>query len=57
MNQVVQTHDQHYYLTKLLGYDYIISYKLGKLSKMADALSTKGTRATFQLLLLSNPSF
>lgn len=30
MNQVAQTPYQLYYLSKLLGYDYIICYKLGK---------------------------
>lgn len=27
MSQVIQIPDQHYYLTKLLGYDYSIVYK------------------------------
>lgn len=31
MNKVVQKSDQHYYLSKLLGYDYIITYKLESL--------------------------
>lgn len=26
MNQVVQTSDKHYYLSKLLGYDFMINY-------------------------------
>lgn len=54
MNQVVQTLDQHCYLTKLLGYDYNISYKHDKTNKLADTLSTKKSSATFQLQLLSN---
>lgn len=38
MNQVVQTPNQYYYLTKLLGYEYIISYKPDT-NKVANALS------------------
>lgn len=39
MNPVVQTLDQHYYVIKLLGYDYTINYKPGKSNVVADALS------------------
>lgn len=34
LNQVVQTPTHHYYLTKHLGYDYTISYKLGRRTGM-----------------------
>jgi len=33
--------EQHYYLTKLLGYDYTIKYKLGQSNMAADALSRR----------------
>lgn len=38
IGQIVQSSDQHYYLSKLLGYDYEIKYKTGKDKKAADAL-------------------
>lgn len=41
MNQVIQTLDQHYYFSKLLGYDCTISCEPGKNSKGPDALSQK----------------
>lgn len=34
MNQVVQTPDQHYYLTKVLRYEYVTSYNMVKLTKL-----------------------
>lgn len=56
MNQVIQTADQHYYLPKLLGYDYIISYKPSKNNKVADALFRQAPHIqnylSFHLLLL-----
>nr|KYP42018.1 Retrovirus-related Pol polyprotein from transposon 297 family [Cajanus cajan] len=39
LTQVIQTPEQQYYLAKLLGYDYEIQYKPGKLNVVADALS------------------
>jgi len=39
MTQVVQTPEQQYYLSKLLGYTYEIMYKLGSANRVADALS------------------
>lgn len=41
MNQVVQTPAQHYFLTKPLGYNYLISYKPGKSNIVADTLSRR----------------
>jgi len=39
MTQVVQTPEQQYYLSKLLGYTYEIVYKPGAANRVADALS------------------
>ncbi|GAU38891.1 hypothetical protein TSUD_67540 [Trifolium subterraneum] len=39
LSQVIQTPEQHTYLSKLLGYDYTIQYKAGKHNLVADALS------------------
>lgn len=38
MYQVIQHPDQHYYLTKLIGYDYDISYKPRKENSVLDSL-------------------
>ena len=39
MAQVIQTLEQQYYLTKLLGYEFDIVYKVGKHKAVVDALS------------------
>lgn len=54
---MVQTPDQHYYLSKLLGYDYIIRYRQGTSNTMADALSRCDTPFTSNLYLLTTPTF
>lgn len=40
LSQVIQTLEQQTFLYKLLGFDYIIEYKLGVENKVADALSS-----------------
>nr|GEX74629.1 hypothetical protein [Tanacetum cinerariifolium] len=50
--QTIQTPEQHKWLTKLLGYDFEIHYKLGKENKVADALS-RPKQST--LMALSSP--
>ena len=39
MDHVIQTPEQHYYLSKLLGFNYTIVFKPGKENSVADALS------------------
>ena len=39
MSQVIQTPEQQYYLTKLLGYEFDIEYRSGHSNAVADALS------------------
>ena len=39
MSQVIQTPEQQYFLTKLLGYDFDIEFRTGKSNTTADALS------------------
>lgn len=55
MSQVVQTPEQHYYLSKLLGFDYMIQYKTGSSNAVADALSRTNSGSSGALLLLSVP--
>ncbi|KAF7831007.1 cucumisin-like [Senna tora] len=58
MHQVIQTPDQQFYLSKLLGFEYEIVYRTGKTNMAADALSRKDEFAVTsenepQIMLLS----
>ena len=39
MSQVIQTPNQQYYLTKLLGYEFDIVYRPGNTNYVVDSLS------------------
>jgi len=54
MTQVIQTLEQHYYLSKLLGYDYSIQYKSGITNVVANAL-LRAHSPVEELLFLSIP--
>lgn len=57
MSQVIQTQDQQFYLTKLLGFDYEIVYCTGKSNGAADALlrQGEGEPKLFSFTVLRNP--
>lgn len=57
MSQVVQTPEQQIYLSKLLGYDYTIQYKVGKSNIVADALSRIQEDTEGKFFILSMPHF
>lgn len=49
--------DQHCYLSKLLGYDYIIVYKPGKSNTVPDVLSRRDQLPNSYFFLLATPFF
>lgn len=58
LNQAIQTPEQQYFLTKLLGYSYDIIYRKGRENLAADALSRlpaeEGELAQKELQLLAS---
>ncbi|WVY93545.1 hypothetical protein V8G54_032633 [Vigna mungo] len=57
LTQIIQTPEQQHYLVKLLGYDYDIQYKPGKLNIVADALSRSDGLTKGEMLMLTTPQF
>lgn len=56
MEQKVGTTEQHKWVSKLLGYDYEISYKPGKDNSAADALSRVVVSPSLHVLFLPTSS-
>jgi len=57
MSQVIQTLKEQIYLSKLLGFDDSIQYKVGKNNIVVDALSQPYDFDDSQLFILSMPQF
>ncbi|WVZ09002.1 hypothetical protein V8G54_022348 [Vigna mungo] len=57
LTQIIQTPEQQHYLVKLLGYDYEIQYKPGKLHIVADALSRSDCTTQGAMHMLTIPQF
>lgn len=57
ISQVIQTSEQQYYLSKLLGYDYTIKYKADASNVIAHALSRIELLLEGQCFILSIPNF
>lgn len=57
MSQVIQTHEQQFYLTKLMGFQYDIVYQTRKTNKVANALSRQAELEVQinSLTVLGNP--
>ena len=56
LTRVIQTPEQHMYLTRLLGYDYEIQYRSGSHNQAVDALSRLPESESFLSMILSVPS-
>jgi hypothetical protein len=57
LTQVIQTPEQQFYLSKLLGYHYDIQYKPGSNNTVADALSRSLDPSDASIMALSVPQF
>jgi hypothetical protein len=57
LNQRLSMIPQHQWASKLLGFDFRVEYKPGKMNVVADALSRMGTETSAEAMALSAPSF
>jgi hypothetical protein len=56
LDQCLATIPKHQWVSKLMGFDFLVEYKPGKSNMVADALSQRETEEG-QLVALSTPSF
>jgi hypothetical protein len=57
LDQRLSTISQHQWASKLLGFDFRVEYKPGKMNVVADALSRRDTETSAEAMALSAPSF
>jgi transposase InsO family protein len=57
LDQRLSTIPQHQWASKLLGFDFRVEYKPGKMNVVADALSRRDTETSAEAMALSAPSF
>jgi hypothetical protein len=57
LDQRLSTIPQYQWASKLLGFDFRVEYKSGKMNVVADALSRRDTETTAEAMALSAPSF
>jgi hypothetical protein len=57
LDQCLSTIPQHQWASKLLGFDFRVEYKPGKMNVVADALSRRDTEMSAEAMALSTPSF
>jgi hypothetical protein len=57
LDQRLSTIPQHQWASKLLGFDFRVEYKPGKMNVVADALSRRDTETSTEAMALSTPLF
>jgi hypothetical protein len=57
LDQCLFTIPKHQWASKLLGFDFRVEYKPGKMNVVADALSRRDTEMAAEAMALSAPSF
>jgi hypothetical protein len=57
LDQRLSTIPQHQWASKLLGFDFRVEYKPGKMNVVANALSRRDTETSAEAMALSAPSF
>jgi len=57
LSQVIQTPEQHMYMSRLMGYDYNIQYRSGSTNQVVDGLSRLPKQHSMLTMILSIPCF